>query len=199
MECAKNTKNKSHIFVISGPSGVGKGTLLSMLIKKHPEISLSISVTTRKPRHKETDGVNYFFTAKEIFENLIKEEKLLEWAEFAGNYYGTYLKTVEKALSENKDIALEIDVKGAVQIKEKIKEAVLIFIMPPSMEELQTRLFKRSTESKEIIEKRLAVVTSEIESKKEFDYEIINEDLDEALRNLEAIILAERCRITDTQ
>lgn len=188
-------ENIGRIFVISGPSGVGKGTLLKLLLDKHPEITLSVSATTRIPRPGEVDGVNYFFTTKENFQELIKAGKLLEWAKFAGNYYGTYLETVQETLCAGNDIALEIDVQGAMQIKDKRKDAILIFIAPPSIEELESRLINRNTESKEAIERRLAVVKSEIEKIQEFDYKIVNDDLDEALKNLESIIIAERCRI----
>lgn len=190
-----DTGKKGQVFVISGPSGVGKGTLLTLLCDKHPDIILSVSVTTRKPREKEIEGKDYIFTTKEKFEEMIKKGDFLEWADFAGNYYGTCASTVEQALLANKNIALEIDVKGALQIKEKIKDAVLVFIMPPSMKELESRLFKRKTDSPEAIKKRLSIVKSEIEKKKEFNYEIINEDLDVAIHNLEAIVLAEKYKI----
>lgn len=188
-------KNSGHIYVISGPSGVGKGTLLSMILAKMPEISLSVSVTTRKPRPEEVDGVNYFFTSRENFEEMIKKELFIEWAEFAGNYYGTYTKSMLDALVQGHDIALEIDVQGALQIKKLIKEATLIFILPPSIEELESRLFKRNTETRESIDRRLAVVRQEITLVNQFDYEFVNGNLDEAMRYLEAIILAERSRI----
>lgn len=188
-------KNKGHLFIISGPSGVGKGTLLSLLLKKFPEILLSVSVTTRTPRIGETDGVNYHFTTRENFEEMIKQDKLIEWAEFAGNYYGTYTQSLLNAFEQSKDIALEIDVQGALQIKSKIKEAIMIFILPPSIDELEQRLLKRNTETKESIQNRLAIVREEVTKLKEFDYEIINENLDEALMYLESIVLAERSRI----
>lgn len=191
----ENIENKGCIYVISGPSGVGKGTLMALLLDEHPEIALSVSVTTRKPRLGEIDGVDYYFTSKENFQNLAERDKFLEWAEFAGNFYGTYASTVEKSLTEGKEIALEIDVNGALQVKNKIKEAILIFIEPPSIEALQSRLFKRSTESQEVIEKRLSIVKQEFEMKNQFDYSIINEELDEAFKNLESIVLAERCKI----
>lgn len=193
----ENNIKRGNIFVISGPSGVGKGTLLSLLLEKHPEITLSISVTTRNPRPGEANGTNYFFITKDEFSSLIEQEKLLEWAEFAGNYYGTYVETVEEALEEGKDIALEIDVQGAMQIKKKIKDAILILISPPSLEELEARLVGRNTETREVIEKRLSIVKSELEKKAEFNYSVVNKDLKEALLNLEAIVLAERCRIKE--
>ncbi|OGI21670.1 MAG: guanylate kinase [Candidatus Melainabacteria bacterium RIFOXYA12_FULL_32_12] len=194
-----NVNRKGRVFIISGPSGVGKGTLLSLLIGKHPEIVLSVSVTTRKPRTGEVHGVNYIFISKEEFEEMIEKDEFLEWAVFAGNYYGTYANIVQESLNMGLDVALEIDVKGALQVKEKLKDAILIFILPPSIAELQTRLFKRKTDSQESIQKRLSIVKSEIEKKHLFDYEIVNQDLDTAIKNLEAIVLAERCRIRNGQ
>ncbi|HBH18017.1 MAG TPA: guanylate kinase [Cyanobacteria bacterium UBA9579] len=190
-----DANRKGRVFVIAGPSGVGKGTLLSLLISKHPEIVLSVSVTTRKPRAGEVDGVNYLFISKEDFEEMIEKEEFLEWANFAGNYYGTYANIVTESLQMGLDVALEIDVQGALQVKEKIKDAILIFILPPSVGELHARLFKRKTDSKESIEKRLSIVRTEIEKKHLFHYEIVNDNIDTAIKNLEAVILAERCRV----
>jgi len=187
----ENSSKKGNIFVISGPSGVGKGTLLKMLLAKHPEISLSISATTRTPRQGETHGINYFFISKEKFQESVEKNEFLEWAKFADNCYGTYKNTVEKALSEGKNIALEIEVQGAMQIKEKMPEAILIFISPPSIEELKSRLTGRNTETEEVIQKRLSIVESEFEKRKYFDYEIINDDLDRALEELTNIVLVQ--------
>jgi guanylate kinase len=183
-----NSSNTGKIFVISGPSGVGKGTLLKLLLNKHPEISLSTSATTRNPRKGEVDGINYFFLPKEQFEESIKNDEFLEWAKFADNYYGTYKKTVQNILQTGKNIALEIEVQGAMQVKKKMPEAVLIFISPPSIDELKDRLINRNTESEEIIRKRLSIVESEYKMKENFDYEIINDNLDTALVELEKII-----------
>lgn len=187
---------KGSIFVISGPSGVGKGTLLKVLLKEFQDLSISISATTRKPRFGEFNGMDYFFTTKEDFEKLVKQGELLEWAEFADNYYGTYKRYVEDAISQGKDIVLEIDVKGAVQVKEKIKEAVLIFIKPPSFEELQSRLFKRSTESNELIDKRLSIVKDELKMIDYFDYEVVNCNIEKAYEKLKSVVIAQRCKIT---
>ncbi|MDD3012894.1 MAG: guanylate kinase [Candidatus Gastranaerophilales bacterium] len=187
----ENNSPKGNIFVISGPSGVGKGTLLKMLLAKHTEISLSISATTRSPRQDEVDGVNYFFVSKEKFQESIEKGEFLEWAKFADNYYGTYKKTVENALSKGINIALEIEVQGAMQIKEKMPEAILIFISPPSIDELKSRLTCRNTETEEVIQKRLSIVESEFKKRKYFDHEIINDDLNKALEELENTILAQ--------
>jgi len=186
------TDKKGHLFVISGPSGVGKGTLLSALLKNHPDIKLSISATTRKPRPGEIHGVNYFFTTVDDFKALIQKNELLEWAEFAGNFYGTYQKTVQESLDNGHDLALEIDVQGALQVKNKIKDAILIFILPPSMEELKARLEGRNTETQEAIAKRLSIVENELKHAELFNYKVINNEFDTALKELENIIIAER-------
>lgn len=179
---------KGKVFVIAGPSGVGKGTLLTKYLKEHPEVSLSVSATTRKPRPGEVHGINYFYLEKEEFLNLIHEEKLIEWAEFADNYYGTLYSTVENAINKGKNIALEIEVQGALQIKAKIKDAILIFILPPSKEELEARLVGRKTETQEAINKRLKTARKELEAKKEFDHNIINDNLEDAIKELEKTI-----------
>ena len=186
-----NSLKKGTLFVISGPSGVGKGTLVSMLRKNHPEIKLSVSATTRNPRPGEINGVHYFFLTKEDFKNRIKSGEFLEWAEFSGNFYGTNKNFVEKMLKDGQNIILEIEVQGALQVKNKLQEAILIFIEPPSFEELKSRLLKRSTESEEEIQKRLAVVKTELHQKKEFNYVMVNDNLDTAFKNLENIILKE--------
>lgn len=186
-----NQFKKGKLFVISGPSGVGKGTLVKMLLAKHSEITLSISATTRKPRPGEVRGIDYIFMDKENFLEMVKMGYFLEWAEFAGNYYGTDRTIVEKALEQGQNILLEIDVKGALQVKSKKPEAVLIFIEPPSMEELQARLFKRKTESEAEIQRRLAIVKSEIELKNKFNYRIINDNLNNAFLELENVIKTE--------
>ncbi len=194
MENLINENNR--LIVISGSSGVGKGTLLSLLMKKFSDMYLSVSVTTRAPRGGEIHGVDYFFTSKENFKNLIDKDEFLEWSEFAGNYYGTYATAIKQALSDGKDVILEIDAKGAMQIKEKMPQAILIFILPPSVEELQSRLFKRSTESEEEIQRRLNIVKDEMKTAEDFDYQLVNDNLDETLAKLESIITAEKCQTT---
>ena len=181
-------EKKGKLFVISGPSGVGKGTLVNLLKIKHPEIVLSVSATTRKPRPGEINAQHYFFVKTETFLDRIEKGKFLEWAEFAGNYYGTDTAFVEENLNQGKNVILEIDVKGALQVKEKMDSAILIFIEPPSMEELKSRLFKRKTESEEEIQKRLAIVKSELDQKNKFDYIIINKYLSPAYSELENVI-----------
>ena len=179
---------KGKLFVISGSSGVGKGTLLKKLLEKNPSVEVSISATTRQPRPNEINGVNYFFISKEEFLKEVKNEEFLEWAEFNGNYYGTRLAWVERNLNKGKNLILEIETNGALQIKNKMLDSVLIFILPPSMEELEHRLRGRNTEDEETIQGRLHEVRREIECSKNYDYTIVNDNLDEALSELERII-----------
>lgn len=186
-----NSVKKGCLFVIAGPSGVGKGTLVSMLREKYPQIGFSVSATTRKPRQGESDGVQYFFLTREDFEKRIQAGEFLEWAEFSGNLYGTNKNFVQKILDEGKSIILEIEVQGAVQVKSKVPESVLIFIKPPSFEELKNRLVKRSTETEAEVEKRLAQVKRELEQAHEFNYVMVNDDLDKAFAELEKIVLNE--------
>lgn len=176
------------LYVISGSSGVGKGTVIKGFLERNPNFTLSISCTTRKPREGEVDGVNYFFLSKEEFQNCIDNDKFLEWAEFAGNRYGTKKKYINQCLSEGKDIILEIDTKGALQVKKQMPEAVLIFIAPPSLEDLEVRLRGRHTEDEAAIQKRLNEVKEELKRAENFDKTIINDDLNKAIERLEAEI-----------
>ncbi len=187
----KNSGTKK-LFVISGSSGVGKGTVLKGFLEKNPDFMLSISCTTRAPRKGEIDGVNYFFISKDEFQNCIDNDKFLEWAEFAGNRYGTKKKYIQQCLAEGKDIILEIDTQGALQVKKKMPEAVLIFICPPSIEALETRLRGRHTEDEATIQKRLQEVKTELERAENFDYKVVNDDLDKAIGDLEKIISGEQ-------
>lgn len=179
------------LFVISGSSGVGKGTVLKGFLERNPNFMLSISCTTRAPRKGEVDGVNYFYLTKEDFKECIKNSKFLEWAEFAGNYYGTKKKYIMQCLDEGKDIILEIETQGALQVKKSMPEAVLIFICPPSYETLENRLRGRHTEDEETIKKRLEEAKREIEQAQSFDYKIINDDLETAIQSLEKVIKGE--------
>lgn len=184
----KNEKRKGKLFVISGCSGVGKGTLLKFFLEKNPQIELSISATTRKPRPGEVDGVNYFFLTKEEFETAVKNNEFLEWAEFNGNFYGTKEAYVEKKLNEGKNVILEIETRGAFQIKEKKPDVVLIFILPPSLDELEHRLRGRNTEDEAAIQNRLHEAYRELECSKKYDYCIVNDDLNQAVKELEEVI-----------
>ena len=178
---------EGHLYIVAGCSGVGKGTLLKLFLEKNPDIKLSVSATTRKPRQGEEDGISYFFISKEEFQNAINNNEFLEWAEFSGNFYGTKKSFVEKTLAKGSDLILEIEVQGAKQIKEKMPEATSIFIMPPSLKDLEARLRGRHTESEEAIQKRLGAAAREIEAGKSFDYRIINDNIEEALVNMQKI------------
>jgi len=183
-----NRPMNKKLYVISGSSGVGKGTVIKGFLEKNPQFILSVSCTTRAPREGEIDGVNYFFLSKEEFQNCIENDKFLEWAEFAGNRYGTKKKYIQKSLEEGKDIILEIDTKGALQVKNKMPDSVLIFIAPPSFEILENRLRGRHTEDEATIQKRLQEVREELKRAENFDYKIINDDLNKAITELENII-----------
>lgn len=176
------------LFVISGCSGVGKGTVINKFMERNKDFILSVSCTTRNPRPGEVDGVNYFFLTKEEFEKNIKEDKFLEHAQFAGNYYGTKKKYIKQKFEEGYNIILEIETNGALQVKEKMPEAVLIFIAPPSLEELEHRLRGRHTEDEETIQKRLAQVKIELERSQKYDYTVINDNIDRAVEEIERIV-----------
>lgn len=178
-----------NFYVISGSSGVGKGTVIKEFLRRNPNFRLSISCTTRGMREGEVDGVNYFFLNREEFQNCIKNNEFLEWAEFSGNFYGTKREFVEKCLENDENLILEIDTKGALQVKSLMDNAVLIFIAPPSIEELEKRLRGRHTETEEAIQKRLNSIKLEIENSKHFDYKIINDTVENAVKELERIIL----------
>lgn len=177
------------LFVISGSSGVGKGTVIKKFLEKHPEFKLSVSCTTRKPREGEEHGINYFFLSKDEFKSCIEQKEFLEWAEFSGNMYGTQKAYVETKLKEGKNLILEIDTQGALAVKNIMPEAQLIFILPPSLEELEARLRGRHTETEEAILKRLHTVKSEMENSKHFDYQVINDSIENAVLELEKIML----------
>ncbi len=176
------------LFVISGCSGVGKGTVLKEFMARNSKnFILSVSCTTRAPRFGEVDGVNYFFLTKEEFEKSVAEDKFLEHAQFAGNCYGTKKKYIKQKFEEGYNIILEIETQGALQVKEKMPEAVLIFIAPPSVEELENRLRGRNTEDETTIQKRLDEVKIELERSKKYDYIVINDNLERAIAEVESI------------
>lgn len=184
---------RGNIFVISAPSGAGKTTLCERLLKVLPDLKMSVSHTTRKPRPGEKDGVNYFFVDKKTFEEMIANEEFIEWAEVYGNFYGTSKKVIFDLIKEGYDILLDIDTQGAKNIRKLYPESVLIFILPPSLEELQRRLLLRN-ENKDIIEKRLSKACEEISQYKFYDYIVINDDIEKALNDLLCIIYAERLK-----
>ncbi len=173
-----------NLFVISGPSGAGKGTLVSRLLQEVPDMWVSVSVTTRAPREGEVDGVDYQFASQEDFKKLIEEDGLLEWAVYGGNHYGTPRKRVEEQMACGKQVILEIDVQGAFQIREKLPQTHLIFIEPPSLEILEMRLRGRNTETNDAIIARLAAAEVELSQKMEYDMQLVNDDLDEAYKLL---------------
>lgn len=182
--------NKGVLVIFSAPSGCGKDTILRELFRRDDEkqIVLSRSMTTRQPRNEEKDGVDYYFVTREYFENLINCDKLIEYAEYNGNYYGTPKEPVENWLSEGKTVILEIEVQGASKVREKCPEAVSIFILPPSLEELERRLRNRKTDSPETIAKRIALAPGEIERSSDFDYCVINDDISRATDEVFTII-----------
>jgi len=188
-------KNKGVLIVISGPSGAGKGTICKKLIEKNKNIYLSVSATTRSPREGEIDGVNYYFITKEEFERRVKENGFIEYAEVHGNFYGTPRVNVDKMLEEGKDVILEIDIQGALQVKENFKEGVFIFILPPSMEELKRRIIKRGSETEESLMTRFKNAYKEINYVSKYNYAVVNDTLELAVAKVEAIIAAEKCRV----
>lgn len=181
------------LIILSGPSGVGKGTVREELFKDDSlNLAYSISMTTRKPRPGERNGIDYFFVDEEEFKKKIDEGKLLEWAQFVGNYYGTPKDYVDQLLNEGKNVVLEIEVQGALQVMEKCPEATTIFIVPPSMEELERRIRGRRTEEEEIVQQRLAKARKEIATKDEYKYVVENDDIIEAKERIAKIIKEHR-------
>ncbi|MUL37628.1 guanylate kinase [Gloeocapsopsis dulcis] len=176
-----NCLPEGKLIVLTGPSGVGKGTLVRALLQRHPELYFSISVTTRAPRPGEIHGKQYYFVSRSEFQQMIEQNKLLEWAEFAGNYYGTPRDTVLEQISKGKCVLLEIELEGARQICQSFPDAKRIFIMPPSLAELEQRLRGRGQDSPEAIARRLQRAKDEISAASEFDIQIVNDDFDTAL------------------
>ena len=184
------------LIVISGPSGAGKGTICANIRKEMPNLVYSVSMTTRAPRVGEVEGVNYFFRDKEEFEELLKEDAFLEYAKVYDNYYGTPKKHVMDLLDQGKSVLLEIDIQGAMQVKERYSDASFIYIVPPSLTELSARLRGRATDSEEVIDKRLSLACSELALAHRYDYIVVNDDLDEATEKTASILRAESCKIS---
>lgn len=182
------TQQPGKLIVITGPSGVGKGTLVSLMRQRHPQLQVSTSATTRQPRLGEQDGVDYFFLSKEDFETAIHNQELLEWAEYAGNYYGTPKAGVIEQIQAGNYILLEIELAGARAIANIFPTAIRIFIMPPSIEELEQRIRTRGTNTEQSIKKRLEIARKEIAARDEFDFKIVNDDLERAIAQLEDAI-----------
>lgn len=192
-ERKQKMSDKGLLVVISGFSGVGKGTLMKELISKYNNYALSVSATTRAPREGEENGREYYFKSKEEFEEMIKNDRLLEYASYVGNYYGTPKMYVEDMMENGKDVILEIEVQGAKKIKEKVPDAVTVFVVPPSAEELKNRLIGRGTETKEVIEARLARAYEESFAMEDYDYILVNDDLSESVQSMHSLIQSVHC------
>ncbi len=187
-------KSYGLLVVFSGPSGSGKGTVLKEAMSQNKNLELSVSMTTRSPREGEIDGVSYVFTSKDAFLAQIEKNGFIEWAQFCENFYGTPKERVMERLKEGKDVVLEIEVQGAMKVRESFPDAILIFNLPPSMEELKKRLVGRQTESDEVVEKRLHTAEWEISKAQEYDYVIVHDDIGVAARKLLSIIESEKCK-----
>lgn len=189
------TNNKGLLIVVSGPSGAGKDTICQKLIKDDSNIWMSVSMTTRKPRPLEKDGVDYFFVSNEEFESKINNNTFLEYASYNDNYYGTPKDKVEEKLNEGKDVILVIDINGAVSIKKIIPSALFIFIMPPDMETLKNRLIGRKTESKDKVVQRFITAYNEVNNYKKYNYVVVNDKVEDAVNKVKSIIQSEKCRV----
>ena len=186
--------DKGLLLVISGPSGTGKGTVCKRLLEKNKDIFLSVSATTRKPREGEIDGVSYHFFDEDKFRELIADNQFIEWAAFCDNYYGTPKAPVVENIDNGKDVLLEIEIEGAMKVRAKHPEGVYIFLFPPSIEVLEERLKGRGTETDEVIAKRLARAKEEFKMCTKYNYYVVNDDLEKAVEEIEAIIIAEKAR-----
>lgn len=190
------TKTKGILIVISGPSGAGKGTICKEITGNNSNTWLSTSMTTRKPRGKEINGIDYFFVSEEEFKQKIDEDGFLEYAiVHSGQYYGTPKDKINDMLNNGKDVILEIDIQGAIEIQNKISDALFIFIMPPTMKILKERLIKRNTESEEKVLERFKTAYKEINEVTKYNYVVVNDEIELASKKVEAIILAEKCRV----
>ncbi|PRX25089.1 guanylate kinase [Orenia metallireducens] len=195
MSMLNNRENRGNLIILSGPSAVGKGTVLRALLEEYDEVCYSVSATTREPREGEIDGVHYFFMSQDEFRASIKNDEFIEWAKVHNNYYGTPRNYVEETLKSGKDVILEIDIQGARQVAESFSEGVFVFLAPPSMEELKSRIYKRGTETEDAIQTRMSNATKELEEIDRYDYLIINDEVENAVDKLKSIIIAERCKI----
>lgn len=190
---------KGSLIVLSGPSGVGKSTVIAQLLSQRPDIHFSVSFTTRQPRAGEVNGVNYNFVDRAEFERMITAGELLECAEYVGNYYGTSLKVIRERLDRGQDVLLDIEVQGAARVRERCPEAVLIFILPPSLEELARRLRERSTDADEVIARRLERARVECGEVGRYDYLVVNDSVAAAVEKIAAILSAESCRVKNRE
>ena len=189
------TKKQGLLIVLSGPSGSGKNTVCDEVKKNNKNIWESISMTSRKPRKGEIDGKSYYFVSEEEFKKNIEVDNMLEYAKFAGNYYGTPKKNIQKHLDNGEDVILVIEIQGALQIKQKVAQALFVFLLPPSMKELKRRLIDRNTESSSKVMERFERAYKEINELSKYNYVIVNDNVKDAAKKLESIILAERCRV----
>lgn len=194
----KNITPQGVLLVVSGPSGAGKGTICQMLRDQLPELGYSVSVTTRQPRTGEVDGVNYFFKTVDEVKEMIAKDELLEYAEVYGNYYGTPRDYVMELLNSGKDVLLEIDIQGALQIKKRFPNGVFVFIVPPSLDELSARIYKRGTDSEDVIKRRMASAAGELTYAAEYDYIVVNDIAEKAASKVLTIMDAERYRVART-
>ena len=190
-----NKKKRGSLIILSGPSGAGKGTIHNELLKRDSNLKFSVSMTTRAPRNGEVDGIDYFFVSIDEFKKEIKNNSFLEYAEVHGNYYGTLKREVERDLDNGFDVILEIDIQGALNIKSQKEDGIFIFIMPPSMRELKNRLVKRGTETKDKLIERFKNAYKEVNEMSKYNYVVINDEVDLAVKKVEAILIAERCRV----
>lgn len=187
-------EEKGILFILSGPSGVGKGTVRQRLFEQETHLKYSVSATTRDKRPGEKEGKDYFYKTKETFEQMIEANELLEYAQYVNNYYGTPKAYVEEQLASGQDVFLEIEVQGALQVKQNFPEGVFIFLFPPSLEELKNRIVSRGTETSELVMNRLKEAKKEIDMMSEYDYVVVNDDVDNAVSKVKAIIKSEHCK-----
>ena len=189
-------KERGQLIVLSGPSGVGKSTVIAELFAQRSNIYFSVSYTTRQPRVGEQDGVNYNFVSREEFERMIADDELLEYAEYVDNYYGTSMKLIQEKLDAGIDVLLDIEVQGAAKVRARCPDALFIFIIPPSFEELSRRLHRRNTDSEEVIAGRLAKARQEFREIPKYDYLVITDKVANAVHEIEAILTAAECRVS---
>lgn len=187
-------KQKGILFILSGPSGVGKGTVRKALFEKDTSLQYSISMTTREKRPGEQEAVDYFYRTKAEFEAMIEDKQLLEYAKYVNNYYGTPRQYVEETLEKGQDVFLEIEVQGALQVRENFPEGVFIFLCPPSLDELKNRIINRGTETEKSVMNRLRAAEDEIELMDAYDYVVVNDQVDQAVNKIQAIVESEHCK-----